>query len=237
MAIEQARLVSRSLRSSLLIRLEPAGSRAKIRNGTLGSLMQQPSTRNEIRKHIRTLRIALTTPEQTLASLQLIEQFKQLPELTQAKNVALYLANDGEINPELAIKWCWENNINTYVPVLHPFAKGQLLFLQLTPTTELITNKYGIFEPKLSVNHIIPVADLDVIFTPLVAFDVHGHRLGMGGGYYDRTLAPFIDTHGPKAIGIAHDCQQLAKLPIEEWDVPLNKIVTPSKTWNWSLSS
>ncbi|GAD90778.1 5-formyltetrahydrofolate cyclo-ligase [Vibrio halioticoli NBRC 102217] len=198
--------------------------------------MQLPVTRNEIRKHIRKLRIALTTAEQNLASLRLVEQFKQLAELTQAKNVALYLANDGEINPELAIQWCWKNSINTYVPVLHPFTKGQLLFLKLTPTTELIANKYGILEPKLSVCNIIPVAELDVIFTPLVAFDVHGHRLGMGGGYYDRTLAPFIDGHGPQAIGIAHDCQQLSLLPTEEWDVPLNKIVTPNKTWNWSLS-
>lgn len=233
MAIEQARLVSRSLRSTLLIRLEPAGSRAKIRNGTLGSLMQSLITRSDIRKHIRTLRVALSESEQHSAASQLVTQFRQLPELASAKNVALYLANDGEIDPSLAIQWCWKNNINTCIPVLHPFSKGQLLFLRFTADTKLVANKYGIPEPKLSVTEIVPVADLDIIFTPLVAFDTRGHRLGMGGGYYDRTLTPFIDSPTPKPIGIAHDCQQLEKLPSKDWDVPLDKIITPSKTWSW----
>ncbi|GEA52415.1 5-formyltetrahydrofolate cyclo-ligase [Vibrio inusitatus NBRC 102082] len=195
--------------------------------------MQSLSTRSDIRKHIRTLRVALTKSEQQSAAFQLVAQFHQLPELNSAKNVALYLANDGEIDPYLVIQWCWKNNINTCIPVLHPFSKGQLLFLRFTPDTELAPNKYGILEPTLSVAEIVPVAELDIIFTPLVAFDTHGHRLGMGGGYYDRTLTPFIDSSTPKPIGIAHDCQQLDTLPNKDWDVPLGKIITPSKTWSW----
>jgi 5-formyltetrahydrofolate cyclo-ligase len=56
----------------------------------------------------------------------------------------------------------------------------------------------------------------------------------MGGGYYDRTLAPFATNQtGPKAIGLAHDCQQVDRLPIESWDIPLSTIMTPSKIWRW----
>ncbi len=56
----------------------------------------------------------------------------------------------------------------------------------------------------------------------------------MGGGYYDRTLEPWFKTgRGPKPIGLAHDCQQVEKLPVESWDVPLPKIVTPSRIWDW----
>ncbi|CAM2937621.1 5-formyltetrahydrofolate cyclo-ligase [Vibrio rarus] len=217
----------------MLIRLEPAGSRAKIRNGTLGFLMQLLSTRSDIRKHIRAVRGALSHTQQNHASSQLVKQFRQLTELTTAKNVALYLANDGEIDPILAIQWCWENGINTCIPVLHPFSKGQLLFLQYNEHSQLQKNKYGILEPKLRMQDIIPAAQLDIIFTPLVAFDTQGQRLGMGGGYYDRTLAPFTNIATPKPIGIAHDCQHLEQLPSKEWDIPLEKIVTPSKTWNW----
>lgn len=195
--------------------------------------MKQDSTRDAIRQQIRTLRKQLSQSEQRLASEQLVAQFAQLTELTDAKNIALYLANDGELNPVKVFDWCWDKGISTYIPVLHPFSKGQLLFLHYAKGAPLIKNRYGILEPKLSTNNILPVSELDIIFTPLVAFDKVGHRLGMGGGYYDRTLAPFTHSNKPKAIGLAHDCQQLEALSVEKWDIPLEKIVTPSKTWQW----
>ena len=81
---------------------------------------------------------------------------------------------------------------------------------------------------------IIPTNQLDIICTPLVAFDKQGHRLGMGGGYYDRTLAPWFHyKSGPKPIGLAHSCQEVEQLPVESWDVPLPKIVTPKQIWDW----
>jgi 5-formyltetrahydrofolate cyclo-ligase len=98
----------------------------------------------------------------------------------------------------------------------------------------MVMNRYSIAEPKLNQTQIIPVSKLDLICTPLVAFDTTGHRLGMGGGYYDRTLEPWFQTkQGPKPIGLAHDCQQVDRLPIASWDVPLPKIVTPSQIWDW----
>lgn len=167
------------------------------------------------------------------ASVALKDQLVQLPELEHANKVALYLANDGELDPKPSIDWLLQQDIQVYVPVLHPFSKGQLLFLHLTEETPLVTNRYGISEPKLDVQHICPARELDIIFTPLVAFDNKGHRLGMGGGYYDRTLASFRDSHKPEAIGLAFDEQQLDTVPVESWDMPMQKILTPSKTWRW----
>ncbi len=111
----------------------------------------------------------------------------------------------------------------------HPSVlKGQLLFLQYVNEDQLVYNKYRILEPKLDIRHLLPVKQLDVICTPLVGFDSIGHRLGMGGGYYDRTLSHWFKTgEGAKPIGIAHDCQHVERLPIESWDIPLPKIVTP----------
>ena len=75
----------------------------------------------------------------------------------------------------------------------------------------------------------MPTHELDVILMPLVGFDNDGNRLGMGGGYYDRTLA--YTRHAikkPVLIGVAHDLQRVDRLPYASWDIPLNAIVTPT---------
>ncbi len=71
-----------------------------------------------------------------------------------------------------------------------------------------------------------------MLVTPLVAFDRAGQRLGMGGGFYDRTLQHWRD-HGFFPVGYAHDCQQVERLPVEEWDIPLPAVITPTQTWRW----
>ncbi|NVD07510.1 5-formyltetrahydrofolate cyclo-ligase [Vibrio sp. JPW-9-11-11] len=191
-------------------------------------------SRQKIRATVRQKRNQLGSDTQYLASLDLIRHFAQLPELKTAQHIALYLATDGEIDTKPLIEWLWEQGKCTYLPVIHPFSKGHLLFLHYHDDTPMVLNQYSIAEPKLDQTQVLPVDNLDLICTPLVAFDHQGQRLGMGGGYYDRTLAPWFTTHqGPKPIGLAHDCQQVDSLPAESWDVPLPKIVTPSHIWDW----
>ncbi|MCW8345135.1 5-formyltetrahydrofolate cyclo-ligase [Vibrio sp. ZSDZ65] len=192
------------------------------------------NTRQRIRTDIRHLRRAITASQQTDYAFQLAEQCQPLPELTRAKHVALYLATDGELDTQPLIDELWQRGINTYLPVIHPFSKGQLLFLRYHANTLLVANQYRILEPELDQRMICPVRQLDIIFTPLVAFDEQGQRLGMGGGYYDRTLAPWqFSSKGPQAIGLAHNCQQVSTLPNESWDIPLSTIVTPKQVWRW----
>ncbi|WP_159738007.1 5-formyltetrahydrofolate cyclo-ligase [Vibrio atypicus] len=191
-------------------------------------------SRQEFRKQIRFKRNQLHSDVQHLAGLDLIRQFSSLPEVKQAQHIALYLSADGEIETHPLIEWLWQQGKQTYLPVIHPFSKGHLLFLHYDKETPMVMNRYSIAEPKLNQTQIIPISKLDLICTPLVAFDTTGHRLGMGGGYYDRTLEPWFQTkQGPKPIGLAHDCQQVDRLPIASWDVPLPKIVTPSQIWDW----
>ncbi|EOW9422156.1 5-formyltetrahydrofolate cyclo-ligase [Vibrio cholerae] len=191
-------------------------------------------SRTHLRLQIRQRRQSLSAFEQQTASQQLIYTFASLPEVTAAQRIALYLANDGELNTQPLIEWLWQQGKQVYLPVLHPFAKGHLLFLHYQAHTPMNKNRYGITEPKLDQRLICPVRELDIIGTPLVAFDQSGQRLGMGGGYYDRTLAPWFKTQqGAMPIGLAHDCQQVEQLPTASWDIPLRKIVTPSKVWQW----
>ena len=78
-----------------------------------------------------------------------------------------------------------------YVPALHPVLKGCLQFREYNINLDniKIPNAYGIFEPVFDSNKTIPTWDLDIVLMPLVACDENGSRLGMGGGYYDRSFA------------------------------------------------
>ncbi|MGB5446010.1 MAG: 5-formyltetrahydrofolate cyclo-ligase [Psychromonas sp.] len=193
-----------------------------------------PLSRTEIRNQMRILRRDLSGEQQKTDADRLFTRLIKHPRVQQAEKISVTLAHDGEIDTLRFIEWCWENNKKIYLPVVHPFSKGHLLFLQYSPMTEMVLNRYGIIEPKLDQLHTCPAGDLDLVFTPLVAFDGQGNRIGMGGGYYDRMLAPwFKDKSGPYPIGLAHDCQQVTELPIAEWDVPLPEIITPSKHFNW----
>lgn len=185
--------------------------------------------RAKIRTEIRAARNQLTATEQSSASNMLALSLTNQSWLLNCTNVAIYLANDSELDPHLLIKYLWQNNINVYVPILHPFKSGHLIFQKFQETTPMTLNKYNISEPKLNCSEVCPLEQLDVIFTPLVAFDKQGNRLGMGGGFYDRTLEHhYRDKRSkPEIIGLAHDCQKVERLPIEAWDIPLKTIVTP----------
>lgn len=201
-------------------------------------------TRASIRETLRAKRKSLTTTFQKEAAEALLLRLKNDIAVKEAKHIALYLANNGELDLKPFIRWCWQQNKHIYLPVVHPFSKGNLLFLRYTPQSTMVINRYNIEEPKLDVREIKPIQQLDVMLTPLVAFDSTGARIGMGGGYYDRTLAKWYEhylkhkesaqekQYSPSIIGIAHDCQQITKVPPEAWDIPLPKIITPTRTIN-----
>lgn len=192
--------------------------------------------RTTIRKQIRHKRKSLSARDQTNAAHHIGKQLEHFPPLLTAKHVALYLSTDGELDTRSIIEYCWQTGKNVYLPVLHPFSQGHLLFLNYTPETQMVENKYHISEPKLTLPAVIPMAQLDIIFTPLVAFDEHGQRLGMGGGYYDRSLEHWYKTgEGAVPVGLAHDCQQVELLPSEQWDIPLPYVITPHKIWRWEI--
>lgn len=100
-----------------------------------------------------------------------------------AHTVAVFLSFDGELDTQPLIEQLWRAGKRVYLPVLHPFSAGNLLFLNYHPQSELVMNRLKIHEPKLDVRDVLPLSRLDVLITPLVAFDEYGQRLGMGGGF------------------------------------------------------
>ena len=157
----------------------------------------QQTLRNQLRQQIRKTRANLTALQQQQAEDSITQQALALIEERNAQHIALYLSFDGEISTDKLIKILWAQGKQVYLPVLHPFNPNHLLFLRYLPDTPMLKNKFGIWEPKLNVQSVLPLEELDILFTPLVAFDKQGNRLGMGGGFYDRTLqhwqkSPFI---------------------------------------------
>ncbi|MFE0586188.1 5-formyltetrahydrofolate cyclo-ligase [Pantoea vagans] len=196
--------------------------------------MSSPSMlqRQEIRQQVHHLRRAMTDEQQAQAAEQLAELALNYAPLSAARNIALFLSVDGELNTRPLIARLWHLKKAVYLPVLHPFSPGNLLFLRYSPDTPLLPNKLRIPEPPLDIRQLITLDQLDLMLVPLVAFDQHGQRLGMGGGFYDRTLQNWRQ-HGFLPVGLAHDCQQVDSLPVAEWDVPLPAVMTPSKLWQW----
>ncbi|WP_426506106.1 5-formyltetrahydrofolate cyclo-ligase [Serratia proteamaculans] len=196
---------------------------------------QYAQQRQNIRNQIRQRRRDLTSEQQNNFALQTAERIAEHPRIQAAHSIAVFLSFDGELDTRPLIERLWQQAKQVYLPVLHPFSPGNLLFLRYTPETPLINNRFNILEPQLDVRNVLPVGSLDVVLTPLVAFDSSGQRLGMGGGFYDRTLRNWQQL-GPYPIGLAHDCQQVEQLPVEHWDIPLPEIVTPSKNWAWRIA-
>ena len=100
---------------------------------------------------------------------------------------------------------------------------GPLSFHLWEPEIPLIAGPFGIPQPD-GTPGVFPTA----ILVPLLAFDIQGHRLGYGGGHYDRTLEALRRDGTVTAIGLAFDEQEMAQLPTGPHDQRLDVILTPS---------
>lgn len=185
-------------------------------------------TKSSLRKQLRKLRRSLSAKQHKEASQQIQRHFQRLLAYQRACRIAAYLPQDGELDPEPLLRGAIKRGKKCFVPSLHTFQYNRLWFLPWYPDSPTSPNKYGIPEPRrrrlrISAQH------LDIVLVPLVGFDVRGRRLGMGGGYYDRTFAYLNrNTHWrkPLLIGVAHACQQTSGLPQETWDIQLDAVVT-----------
>lgn len=180
---------------------------------------------------MRQQRRALTPQQRQHAALGLERRLGKHPLFLRSKHIAFYLPNDGEMDVTPLIERAWAMGKRCYLPVLSPLYHNRLWFAPYTGRDRLVLNRFGIPEPDLSWSNMRPAWSLDLILTPLVAFDSEGNRLGMGGGYYDRTLAYLSRRHvwrKPHLIGTAYSFQQVEELPCQSWDVPLHGIATDS---------
>jgi 5-formyltetrahydrofolate cyclo-ligase len=194
--------------------------------------MQRPAPtpadpeRRALRKTLREKRAAMSPADRIAAATSLVERLEDIPEFLTDTNVAGYWAIDGELPLAAIIGGLRARGQVYHLPVIDEHKR--LKFALWWPGMEIATNRLGIPEPVATDASLAPDA-LDVVLVPLLGFDRRGHRLGFGGGYYDRSFSFLRDLERPSKpllVGIGYALQEVDRIEPEDWDVRLDYVAT-----------
>jgi 5-formyltetrahydrofolate cyclo-ligase len=180
---------------------------------------------DEMRQSNRKLRAALTSPQLELAAMALAQNIIELDAYRQARRVAVYFAVNGEIGLDPLIDDALAAGKQLYLPNLDRLS---LRFSPYFHGQKMRINKFRLPEPDVGDAEMLAPDELDLVLAPLVVFDENLNRIGMGGGFYDRSFA-FRKNPGttrPVLVGVAHELQKVERIVPEDWDVRLDMIVT-----------
>jgi 5-formyltetrahydrofolate cyclo-ligase len=182
-----------------------------------------------LRKQLRHQRRAVSDFQQKQAQQKILQQLIRLKSFQHAKKVGVYLHAFGEVNTNQIIEYCFKQHKQVYLPMICTMNQ-QLhwirISLQQYRNKRFSYHPFGMQEPMAGRG--VHVSTLDFLIMPLLACDIYGTRIGMGGGFYDKTLASAPNK--PFRLGIAHDFQLIQqRLLREAWDQPLDALLTPSE--------
>ncbi len=183
--------------------------------------------RSALRQQLRQRRRDLPAAARLAAAEQLADALLALPFAPAQGHVAGYWAMDGEIALH---RWQMQlpAGLTYCLPVLH---EQTLRFAPWRPGQALTANRFGIPEPDLSLDDTLAPEQMALVVAPLVGFDAQGRRLGMGGGWYDRSFAFRHQRPAPPwLVGVGFSVQQVDDLPVQPWDVAVDAICTDVST-------
>ena len=176
----------------------------------------------QLRREMRRRRRAVDPRSAVEAAQQAAGALVQSQLFRRSAHIALYSASDGELDPLPIAERALALGRRVYLPRIRG---AELEFADWRRGDCLSMNRYGIGEPRGPAR---ALQGFDLLLLPLVAWCPDGTRLGMGGGFYDRSLARLRPGQRPALIGVAYDRQCCETLPREAWDVPLDGILTES---------
>ncbi len=188
-----------------------------------------PNDRKALRQQLRARRRAVSPTERARAGQLVAYNADRYLHLRAGWRIAVYAAMPSELDTLPLIDLARRRGCVVYVPRIDRHsASHKMRFVELTGRQR--PNRLGIHEPEGSLT--MGARWLDVVFLPLVGFDSHGVRLGMGGGYYDRAFAFRLWRkvwHAPRLIGLAYSFQQVQSLTPAPHDVRLDAVVTEER--------
>lgn len=180
------------------------------------------STKKEIREKVKKYRKEAAAEEIHTNSEAICRQFLQLPEYKEAKAVFAYMDCKNEVETKKVIEQCWKDGKIIAVPKV--FGE-HMKYYAISSYEDLEDGYFGIREPKHETLQEIVCED-GLMILPGVAFDENRHRVGYGGGFYDR----YLEAHpGMKTIAFAFEFQLFEKVPFEEFDRQPGKIITEKR--------
>ncbi len=169
--------------------------------------------------------------EQSLHDVQLLSSKAQNLLLSQkvwqeAQHVALYMPTQGEVQTQDLCTQAWGQGKKVFLPRCQQGKQGHMDFIACQNMQDLTVGKYGIVEPKQDIMASDQTTlQLDILLIPGVAFTPKGQRIGYGGGYYDRFLQ-FLNKDKVLCMGFAFSWQIVDALPTQEWDIPVQALVS-----------
>jgi 5-formyltetrahydrofolate cyclo-ligase len=183
---------------------------------------------NALRRQLKQQRRQLSQTQQQQAAKAMAKRLSQQRIWRSARHIALYWPIRGEVDARLLKRYALARQ-HFYLPVLSPFKDKRLWFIEWSTRTSFKANRFGIPEPLIQPRLLRAARHLDLVITPLVACNWQGVRLGMGGGYYDRSFAfkrQQRQPHKPWLLGYAYDFQIIPALNAQAWDVRLDYVLT-----------
>jgi 5-formyltetrahydrofolate cyclo-ligase len=191
--------------------------------------MRNAENHNEIRGRIRAARRGVAEETRERWSAAICERVAETNWFLETNKIAGFLAFDGEADPIGLMTAAFDAGKQVYVPIILGKSKP-LKFAPWSPTVGLKPNRFDILEPNVSESEWIEARDLELVITPLVAFDDSCHRIGVGGGYYDRSFGFLIDdvfeATQVSLVGFAFELQKVELIKGSKWDVPLAAVAT-----------
>ena len=184
------------------------------------SLFNKKNVRNQCRQ----ARLSLSAAFRQQAHIEILQRVQQFVSMASAQRVGLYCTDDQEVDTSLIQQWCQQQGVKVYWPVV----QQQSMVFHLYDAAHLKRNRFAIPEPDPALCEPIQIMQLDSIIVPCVAFDHQGYRIGRGGGFYDRYLAPVSEHQNgrPQLLGLAYECQKVPSCDPQAHDVRLDAIIT-----------
>lgn len=185
--------------------------------------MSGQAVKAKLRAERLAARDAISVPDRVDKSLSLASHGMAAVDLRDGTIVSGFLPIRSEADVRPLMDLLRERGARICVPVV--LDKETIVFRELVHGGELVAGVFGTVGPGLDAAELDP----EIMLVPLAAFDRRGHRIGYGGGYYDRAIYRLQQKGcNPRLIGIAFDCQEVASVPEEPHDIRLHGILTES---------
>ena len=186
--------------------------------------------REALRQKILGARDGLSDKVRQAKSISAMQNFWTLQGMQQWSTLFIYVNFRSEVETLELIKKCINRDIRVAVPLVEASAVRMIPLLIKDPVQDLVPGYYNIPEPDPKKSLRLEPGEIDAAVIPGSVFDIHGGRLGYGGGYYDRFL--LNDAPQAKRIGLAFELQVVDNVPLESHDQPLDILITEERIVN-----
>ena len=186
---------------------------------------------NNLRARIKEKRKQLSDESLNLLGNDILKNVQASISFEDRERISTYFSMNNEVDTSELNNYLWGINKHLFLPKIK---QDKLLFSSYSKDQKLSLNDYGIPEPEHNDKKLIDAVEFDLMFIPLVAFDSKCNRIGMGGGYYDKTLAFKKESEKkskPLLIGLAYEFQKIDTIEKNTWDIPMDAIITENKTY------